>query len=388
MHFERVYFKRMNPDARRIAYIDNVRTALIILVLVHHVGQAYGPTGGWWAYQEPERARILGIFFTVNRSFFMSLFFFLSGYFMPGAYDKKGPVKFIVDRFKRFGIPLLVFFLAIIPMMHYCYFLNFRHYGYIGFFEYYKNFWFGLGIKPADWSGPAWPELNFAQLWFVEHLLIYACFYALWRLIRKGPTGREMNAPLPKAWQIVAFSLIIMIITALVRIPYPIDKWIGLLGFIQVAFADVPRDLGWFILGVIAYRKNWLDRFPAKSGYIWLGTGISLSLLYSILAWFKLFPYEIYVLWETFLCTGLCIGFCILFREKLNCSNRLTVEMVLCTYGVYLFHVPILVFFQYMFANIQAGPLVKFGCVSILAIVVTFSFTAILRRLPLAREII
>jgi glucan biosynthesis protein C len=378
----------MKPGAGRIAYIDNVRTALIILVLFHHVGQAYGPTGGWWAYQEPERARILGIFFTVNRSFFMSLFFFLSGYFMPGAYDKKGPIKFLADRFKRFGIPLLVFLLAIIPMIHYCYFLNFRPYGYIGFFEYYKNFWLGLGIKPADWSGPAWPELNFSQLWFIEHLLIFAGFYTAWRLIRKGQPGREMDAPLPKGWQIVVFSLIIMIITAVVRIPYPIDKWIGLLGFIQVAFADVPRDLGWFIMGVLAYRKNWIARFPAKSGYIWLGTGIGLSILYSILAWFKLFPYEIFVLWETFLCTGFCIGFCILFREKVSCSNRLTVEMGLCTYGVYLFHVPVLICFQYLFAYVQAGPLVKFGLVAIIATVASFVFTAILRRLPLAREII
>jgi peptidoglycan/LPS O-acetylase OafA/YrhL len=378
----------MGTNTGRTAYFDNIRIALIILVLMHHAGQAYGPTGGWWAYQETERARILGIFFGVNRSFFMSLFFFISGYFMPGAFDRKGPAKFLADRFKRLGIPLLVFLLAIIPLIHYCYFLNFRPYGYIGFFEYYTNFWFGMGVKPADWTGPAWPELNFAQLWFVEHLLIYACFYVLWKFLRKGPTGREMNAPLPKGWQIIAFSLLIMIITALVRIPYPIDKWIGLLGFIQVAFADVPRDLGWFILGVVAYRKNWLERFPAKSGYIWLGLGIGLSLLYSIMAWFRIFPDELYGLWETFLCTGFCIGFVILFREKVNGSNKLSVEMGLCTYGVYLFHVPILVIFQYMFASVPTGPLVKFICVSAIATVVTFAFTAVLRRLPLAREIL
>jgi glucan biosynthesis protein C len=225
-------------------------------------------------------------------------------------------------------------------------------------------------------------------LWFIEHLLIFAGFYTAWRLIRKGPTGREMDAPLPKGWQIVVFSLIIMIITAVVRIPYPIDKWSGLLGFIQVAFADVPRDLGWFIMGVLAYRKNWIARFPAKSGFTCLGIGFGLSLLYSILAWFKLFPYEIFVLWETFLCTGLCIGFCILFREKVSCSNRLTIEMGLCTYGVYLFHVPVLICFQYLFAYVQAGPLVKFGLVAIISTISSFALTAVIRRLPLAREII
>lgn len=378
----------MGTNTGRTAYFDNIRIALIILVLMHHVGQAYGPTGGWWAYQEPERTRILSMFFAVNRSFFMSLFFFISGYFMPGAFDKKGPAKFLADRFKRLGIPLLVFCLAIIPLIHYCYFLNFRHYGYIGFFEYYRNFWFGLGVKPADWSGPAWPEFNFAQLWFVEHLLVFACVYALWRVIRKNSPGRKMDAPIPKTWQIIIYSLVIMVVCAVVRIFYPIDRWMAFLGFIQVAFADVPRDLGWFIMGVLAYRNNWIERFPAKSGFAWLGVGLALSVLYSVTAWFKVFPGPLFVLWETFLCTGFCIGFMILFREKVNGSNALSVEMGLCTYGLYLFHVPVLVIFQYMFACVHAGPLVKFACVSVIATVVTFVFTAVLRRLPLAREIL
>ena len=35
-------------DTKRLYYLDNLRVAVIILVIAHHVGQAYGPTGGWW----------------------------------------------------------------------------------------------------------------------------------------------------------------------------------------------------------------------------------------------------------------------------------------------------------------------------------------------------
>jgi peptidoglycan/LPS O-acetylase OafA/YrhL len=63
----------------RLYYLDYLRVALTILVIAHHVGQAYGPTGGAWPVQEPTRAALLGPFFTVNRSFFMSLFFMISG---------------------------------------------------------------------------------------------------------------------------------------------------------------------------------------------------------------------------------------------------------------------------------------------------------------------
>jgi glucan biosynthesis protein C len=33
--------------AGRLYYLDNLRVSLTALVIAHHVGQAYGPTGGW-----------------------------------------------------------------------------------------------------------------------------------------------------------------------------------------------------------------------------------------------------------------------------------------------------------------------------------------------------
>ena len=42
--------------AKRLYCIDNLRVALTILLIAHHVGQAYGPTGGWWPVQEAVRA--------------------------------------------------------------------------------------------------------------------------------------------------------------------------------------------------------------------------------------------------------------------------------------------------------------------------------------------
>src|SRR5687768_1267247 len=73
----------------RLDYIDTLRVLLTILVIAHHAGQAYGPTGGDWPIFNQQRAAILGPFFTVNASFFMGLFFLISGYFLPGAYDRK-----------------------------------------------------------------------------------------------------------------------------------------------------------------------------------------------------------------------------------------------------------------------------------------------------------
>jgi peptidoglycan/LPS O-acetylase OafA/YrhL len=96
-------------NSNRLYYLDNLRVAVIILVIAHHVGQAYGPTGGWWPIQEAARAPLLGPFFTVNRSFFMSLFFMISGYFTVMSFRSKGARAFLKDRALRLGIPALAF---------------------------------------------------------------------------------------------------------------------------------------------------------------------------------------------------------------------------------------------------------------------------------------
>jgi len=93
----------------RVVYLDKLKVALTVLVIAHHAGQAYGPTGGQWPIFSPERSALLGPFFAVNAAFFMGLFFLISGYFVPRAYDRKGATAFLKDRFRRLGIPLLFF---------------------------------------------------------------------------------------------------------------------------------------------------------------------------------------------------------------------------------------------------------------------------------------
>ena len=88
----------------QLFYINWLRVLLVSLVVAHHAGQAYGPTGGAWPVFEPERTALLGPFFAVNAAFFMGFFFLISGYFVPGSLARKGAARFIRDRLIRLGI--------------------------------------------------------------------------------------------------------------------------------------------------------------------------------------------------------------------------------------------------------------------------------------------
>lgn len=330
-------------------FLDNLRVVLIVLVIAHHVGQAYGPTGGAWPIMEAARAPILGPFFTVNRSFFMSLFFMIAGYFTVMSVDKYGSKVFIKERFKRLGIPVLMWMLMMIPLQLFVF------------------------------SAPAWP-LEAAHLWFLEHLLIFSVVYALWRRYSKPDRQPKPQAHHPGYGRIVVFAFLLAIVSALVRIWSPIDRWVYLLGFIKVMFADVPRDLSFFIIGLIAYRQNWILRFPKKDGLVWLSIGVTLAVAWYVYALIgkKFLPLSdlqlgiIYPIWESLLCCGMCIGLTVLFREYFNSQGNLGSALAKSQYAAYIYHVLFVLLFQYLVLNFDWPPFIKYIVVMLFSVPITF----------------
>ena len=349
----------------RLAFFDNLRVALIVAVIAHHVAQAYGPTGGSWPIQEPTRAAILGPFFMVNRSFGMSLFFMIAGYFAAMACDRSGAYRFAKSRLQRLGIPLLVFSLLILLLQV-----------------------FLIGPLDTGELGAPWP-IDVLHLWFVQHLLLYSLSYALWRSLRPRVTEPALRpTPPPSYGAVLAFAVSLALATAIVRTWYPIDHWVYVLGYVRIAPADVPRDLSLFVVGLVAYRHQWVTHFPTKAGRIWLAVGLALALLWyayeiwftdlvvlSDTAWGLLVP-----LWESLLCCAMCIGLTILFRDKLNRQGRVAREMAAGTYVAYMVHIFIVLFLQYLALGLHAPPLPKFFLVTLVAVPVTFLLASLIRR--------
>lgn len=344
-------------SSNHLYFLDNLRVVLIALVIAHHVGQAYGPTGGYWPIMEVTRAPILGPFFTVNRSFFMSLFFMIAGYFTVMSVDKYGSKVFIKERFKRLGIPVLTWMLVMIPLQLFVF------------------------------SAPAWP-LEAAHLWFLEHLLIFSAVYALWRTFSKSGSEPKPQADPPGYGRIIVFAFLLAIVSAVVRIWFPIDRWVYLLGFIKVAFADVPRDLSFFIIGLVAYRQNWILRFPKKDGLVWLAVGVTLAVawyVYALVGRNLLHLSDIqlgivYPIWESLLCCGMCIGLTVLFREYFNSQSNLGSILSKSQYAAYVFHVPFVLMFQFLALGFDWPPFVKFALVTILSVPTTFLFSNWIRK--------
>jgi fucose 4-O-acetylase-like acetyltransferase len=361
----------------RLAYVDNLRTLLAALVVAHHVGQAYGPTGGDWPIFNPTRAAILGPFFAVNASFFMGLFFLIAGYFVPYAYDRKGVGSFLKDRLIRLGAPLLFVSLVLFPLVIYA--IDGQG----------RTFWqFLLGSLRQ-------PEVG--HLWFAGHLIVYAFGYAAWRwLTRQAAPAAQTIAP-PRHRDILAYALGLAAVAFVVRIVSPIDRWVYLAPFIRVELAHLPQYLSMFVLGIVAYRRDWLGQLPARTGRTWLRVGLvaaALPYVATILDGFT--PAEIDVfeggglsldalVWSTieaFICVGLSVGLLTLFRERVNRQGALGRQLAAGSYGVYIIHIFPVIGLQMALADASLAPLAKFGVVTLLALPLCFALAYLLRKVP------
>ncbi|WP_234383332.1 acyltransferase family protein [Streptomyces dysideae] len=196
------------PDAvlraRRLDWLDNLRIALTVLVVVHHAAQPYGPAD-WWYVEGRPRTPALATLSAVDGSFFMSLFFFVSAVLVPGSHRRHGTRRFLKSRLIRLGIPVAVGALTIVPGLMYAYYVHYRGYPSISFPRYFTDIYLGLGDKPTNWTGPSWPDLQFGHLWFIQNLLAYTVLYVAFsragRLLRRLPrpprTRGQRPAPGP-----------------------------------------------------------------------------------------------------------------------------------------------------------------------------------------------
>jgi hypothetical protein len=198
----------------------------------------------------------------------------------------------------------------------------------------------------------------------------------------------------------VAYTLVLALATFLVRIWYPIDTWIGLLGYIQSEPAHLPQYVSLFVLGLVAARRGWLESLPASLGRAWLGVGLTLAGL----MWLAMVPRFRWIspyfagggfsveaatraLWEALLCVGMCVGLPVLFREFFATTPPVLRSLAGDTYGVYLFHVPVLVALSYLLGT-GLPPLASFLVVSVLGLLITTGLVEPVRRLPVLRRIL
>ena len=366
----------MNIPQSRKSYLDNLRAFLIILVIVHHAGQAYGPGGGWPVI-DGEPVRWLGTFFSINAAFFMGLFFFISGYVMPGAYDKYGAGGFLKSKVMRLVIPLAVVSFGIfVP-------INYAIGNYPSFGSYVSHLMTHDGVQSIV-----------GHLWFVQHLFIYSAVFAaavfIKRKIRPRPESEPSRAqisPLALCAAAAVLFVSVALLSSAVRGEYPIDRWIVLAGYVRCEPAHLPQYAIFFILGALCGRFGIIERVRAIDGKLF-GAAALIVIAVRIAGgdrWFHTSQLA-YAFIESAIAVTVSGGLLFFFRDHMRMRNGASRFFSDNAYGVYLYHVFPMVGMQMTIAGWTIGGNAKFALISILSILMSYTAVWLLRLIPAVRK--
>ncbi|MFN2186084.1 MAG: acyltransferase family protein, partial [Anaerolineae bacterium] len=236
--------------------------------------------------------------------------------------------------------------------------------------------------------------IGHGPLWFVEVLLIFSLVYAVWRLAtRSRPPQPVAEAPFPANGAIALFALLLGIITFLVRLPFPMDGYT--FGPLNLQFGFFAQYIALFVLGLIAYRRNWLVGLPDKTGLLWLRIAIALILLWAPMMIvngaidgdqsFKggaNWQAALYAVWESLMCLSMCIGLIYAFRRHLNHAGRISHFLVPNAYTAYIIHAPLITYLALALRGVTLYPLLKFALVAPVALLLCFGLSSLIRKIP------
>ena len=216
--------------------LDRTRTFLTLIVLIHHAVIPYT----YFGHTDAKSWIGFDAIVLATDSFFMAMFFFLSGLFVWPSLAHKTSGKFIGDRLLRLGLPFAIAAVTIIPVAYYA--LTLQQGSTLSF----SDFWWKT-VTVGPWpSGP---------LWFVWVLLAFDTSACVLYRLAPGILDHVNRLSLAGSSGPNGFFICMVVVTAALYVPS------------RVYFGSNT----WFEFGPFAIQKS---RVLLYAAYFFIGAGI------------------------------------------------------------------------------------------------------------------
>ncbi len=369
--------------------LDRARTFLTLVVLLHHAVIPYT----YFGHTDAKSWIGFDMIVLATDSFFMAMFFFLSGLFVWPGIARKGPLNYLSDRLLRLGLPFVICAFTIIPLAYYA--ISLRHHPEVGFLE----FWWTTITKGPWPSGPIW------FLWVLFAFDLVACL--LFRLShnmldpinRLSLHGRRRPA---------VFFAVMLAVTAAFYIPgrihFGAGSWFEF-GPFSVQHGRVMLYATYFFFGAgigVQYLDRGLlaaDGRMAKVSWDWLMLALVPYCLLWVLIYIKreiLGNPEVLPHWYEgtyavfFTVFSVAIMFLILayFLRFKQSGWSILDPMQPDAYGIFLVHYPIVLWLQYWLYDYDLPAIVKAAIALVLTVAFSWALTRALRKIPGATKVL
>ena len=377
------------PRAKtRNAALDRARTFLTLVVLLHHAVIPYT----YFGHTDPKYFFGFDMIVLATDSFFMAMFFLLSGLFAWPGLVRKGPVDYLIDRLIRLGLPFVICAFTVIPIAYYA--ISLRQHPEVGFAKFW---WETITVGP-------WPS---GPVWFLWVLLGFDVIASLVYLISPRALDPINRLSLQARDEPGKFFLVMFAVTAAFYIPGRIHFGAG----------------SWFAFGPFAVQHG---RVLLYASYFFFGAGIGLQNLNGGLlaedgrlakiswGWLVcLVPYcgmwgLIYIKREIlgnpvelpdwyegiygffFACFSVAIMLTIMayFLRRNRLGWSILDPMRPDAFGMFLVHYPIVLWLQYWLFDYDLPAIAKALIAFVLTVFLSWGATILLRKIPGADQVL
>jgi fucose 4-O-acetylase-like acetyltransferase len=336
----------------RIYFLDNLRTFMIFLVVLLHVGIVYENSllsGFIWIVHDPSTNNLSAVLMSIMDIFVMATIFFVSGFLAPLSLKNKKGWAFLKAKFNRLMVPWIFAVLTLMPL-------------------YKIIFLYSRKMPQQNWTTYFhWSNGIFSQnwLWFLPVLFLFDILYLFFS---------RVNIKLPKITLKGAIGAVFLI------------------GFIYSFCMDIFKGQGWtktilidfqnerlliyfmiFLLGSLCYKlKIFESKWKNKKLYI----------LIICTAWIPIILYrylfinsfmrpgnhifsemvDALLMWFSFHLSLLCLLYVMIntFRYYLDKQGKISKELNKNSYNVYIIHVIVIGFLALTMLNTAIPSLLKY----------------------------
>lgn len=321
--------KRLPKLAGRIHWLDNLRSIVILFVVLYHVGGVYEAAGLWasfWIVDDPATVTWVGIVGIIFDVFIMPTMFFIAGYLTPASMASKSGLDFIKGKVRRLLQPWLIAVLVLIPL-------------------YNVIFLYSRGLPQEIWAY----YFHFTNprsqnwLWFLPVLFVFNLTYL-------GLVKTKIRIPKMSMGR----ALLIASITGFAY-SFLIGGLVGFRSWTLTPVIDFENErlllyFLAFLLGVLGFRRNIFSERPQKK---------TLYNVVSAIAWIPITGHILVRIWPFFFPDGFAItamyrfwwwisfyvslvalaySMIVTFWLYVDRGGRLWAELNRNSFGVYILH--------------------------------------------------
>lgn len=373
---------------RNIA-IDRARTFLTIVVLIHHAAIPFT----YFGHTDPKFWIGFDAIVLANDSYFMAMFFFLSGLFVwSSLMHRRVKGEFTRDRLLRLGLPFVIGALTVIPVAYYA----------LEPAESTESFgtfwWWTISIGP-------WPS---GPIWFTWVLLVFGVIAGAvyWRAPHiVDPINRLSRRGFARP---LDFFLVFTAVTLIVYVPSRLyfgpNEWFAF-GPIAVQKSRILLYATYFVFGIGVGAAGMASGLLGPGGALsrqWVGWSVAALIPYAALwvliaikrqvldnpadlpMWYEFWYGVAFAIFSAAIMLAI-LGF---FLRHEASGWSLLDPLQHDAYGIFLVHYMYVLWIAHWLFDIDIPAIAKFAIALIGTLVLSWATSAALRQIPGAKRVL